>query len=106
MATSTKIAVLKKEYSELQEKAKLYDVIKELVFQTPFFEKPAIKNTKEILRELGKTGKYNQNFLKSIKKACKNRLICSFRITRAYRVIFVYIGNDTIEIIDINNHYK
>ena len=68
MATSTKIAVLKKEYSELQEKAKLYDVIKELVFQTPFFEKPAIKNTKEILRELGKAGKYNQNFLKSIEK--------------------------------------
>lgn len=30
----------------------------------------------------------------------------SFRITRKYRAVFVYIGNDQVEIIDINNHYK
>ncbi|MBI2465900.1 MAG: hypothetical protein HYV66_01560 [Candidatus Sungbacteria bacterium] len=36
----------------------------------------------------------------------KNLRIYSFRITRNWRAIFVYIGQDTIEIIDINNHYK
>ena len=32
--------------------------------------------------------------------------IYSFRITINYRAIFVYCGNKTIEIIDINNHYQ
>ena len=36
----------------------------------------------------------------------KNLRIYSFRITRNWRAIFVYTGQDTIEIIDINNHYK
>lgn len=30
----------------------------------------------------------------------------SFRIDRKYRVIFIYYPNESIEIIDINNHYK
>lgn len=29
----------------------------------------------------------------------------SFRITRKYRAIFVYCGHETVEVIDINNHY-
>lgn len=29
----------------------------------------------------------------------------SFRVSLKYRAIFVYLGNDQIEIIDINNHY-
>ena len=29
----------------------------------------------------------------------------SFRITQKYRAIFIYTGNDAIEIIDINAHY-
>ena len=36
----------------------------------------------------------------------KHLRIYSFRITRNWRVIFVYVGQDTIEIVDINNHYK
>lgn len=32
--------------------------------------------------------------------------IYSFRITRSYRAIFIYCGNKTIEIIDVNNHYR
>ncbi|MDP3764660.1 MAG: hypothetical protein Q8Q95_03510 [bacterium] len=36
----------------------------------------------------------------------KKLRISSFRITRNWRAIFVYIGQDTIEIVDINNHYK
>ena len=32
--------------------------------------------------------------------------IWSFRITRNYRAIFIYPGNGTVEIIDINDHYR
>lgn len=32
--------------------------------------------------------------------------IFSFRVDKKYRAIFVFIRRDTIEIIDINNHYK
>ena len=30
----------------------------------------------------------------------------SFRIDKKYRAIFIYFSNETIEIIDINNHYQ
>ena len=36
----------------------------------------------------------------------KHLRIYSFRLARRYRVIFIYRGNSTIEIIDINNHYQ
>lgn len=32
--------------------------------------------------------------------------IYSFRVDKKYRAIFVFIRGDTIEIIDVNNHYK
>jgi len=32
--------------------------------------------------------------------------IYSFRITDKYRAIFIYTGNNQIEIVDINNHYQ
>lgn len=32
--------------------------------------------------------------------------IYSFRVDKKYRAIFVFIRRDTIEIIDVNNHYK
>ncbi len=32
--------------------------------------------------------------------------IYSFRITKRYRAIFVYRGNATVEIVDINDHYR
>ena len=32
--------------------------------------------------------------------------IYSFRITLKYRAIFIYRGDDAIEIIDINDHYQ
>jgi Txe/YoeB family toxin of Txe-Axe toxin-antitoxin module len=35
----------------------------------------------------------------------KNQEAYSFRIDRKYRVIFFYYSDDTIEIVDINNHY-
>ena len=36
----------------------------------------------------------------------KHRLIYSFRLDRKYRAIFIYIDDNTIEIIAFTNHYK
>lgn len=36
----------------------------------------------------------------------KHLHIYSFRITRNCRAIFIYVGKGTIEIIDINDHYR
>jgi Txe/YoeB family toxin of Txe-Axe toxin-antitoxin module len=36
----------------------------------------------------------------------KDRLIYSFRLDKKYRAIFIYLDNDTIEIIMFTNHYK
>ena len=36
----------------------------------------------------------------------KEMLIWSFRVDRKYRAIFVFREKDTVEIIDINNHYQ
>lgn len=36
----------------------------------------------------------------------KHLRLYSFRLTRRYRVIFIYVGRETIEVIDINNHYQ
>lgn len=32
--------------------------------------------------------------------------IWSFRVTRKYRALFIFLEKDTIEIIDVNNHYQ
>ena len=36
----------------------------------------------------------------------KDRLIYSFRLDKKYRAIFIYINDNTIEIIAFTNHYK
>ena len=36
----------------------------------------------------------------------KDRLIYSFRLDKKYRAIFIYIDDNTIEIITFTNHYK
>jgi len=36
----------------------------------------------------------------------KDRLIYSFRLNKNYRAIFIYIDNNTIEIVMFTNHYK
>ncbi len=32
--------------------------------------------------------------------------VYSFRITKKYRAVFVYVGSDMIKILDINDHYQ
>ena len=36
----------------------------------------------------------------------KGRLIYSFRLDKKYRVIFIYVKTNLIEVIAITNHYK
>ena len=36
----------------------------------------------------------------------KHLRIYSFRITKNFRAVFVYNNNQTIEVVDINNHYR
>jgi len=36
----------------------------------------------------------------------KDRLIYSFRLDKKYRAIFIYVDENTIEIIAFTNHYK
>jgi len=36
----------------------------------------------------------------------KDRLIYSFRLDKKYRAIFIYVSDNTIEIIAFTNHYK
>lgn len=36
----------------------------------------------------------------------KNMRVWSFRVSEKYRAIFIFRDNNTIEIIDINNHYQ
>ena len=36
----------------------------------------------------------------------KHLKLYSFRLTQKYRVIFVYVGNQEVEVIDINDHYQ
>lgn len=36
----------------------------------------------------------------------KNMRVWSFRVDGRYRAIFIFHTKDTIEIIDVNNHYK
>lgn len=36
----------------------------------------------------------------------KSMRIWSFRIDRKYRTLFIFRSTDTVEVIDINNHYQ
>ena len=36
----------------------------------------------------------------------KDRLIYSFRLDKKYRAIFIYVDENTIEIVMFTNHYK
>ncbi|OHA27329.1 MAG: hypothetical protein A3C06_00560 [Candidatus Taylorbacteria bacterium RIFCSPHIGHO2_02_FULL_46_13] len=36
----------------------------------------------------------------------KHLRLFSFRIDKKYRAIFIFIDQETIEVIDVNNHYR
>ena len=63
----TMIRIPKTEYRALTKIAKNYDLLRR-VFTLNFFEKPAVRSRKQIMKELKATGSYNAAFLKSLQK--------------------------------------
>ena len=61
------ITLPKTEYQRLQNIAKRYEMIKQLL-EPEIFAKPPTKNLKQIIKEFRETGLYNEAFLKSLKK--------------------------------------
>jgi len=63
----TTIALPKKEYEILLDKALRYDFLKQAV-QSDIFQVPPTRNKKEIISAFRQTGLYNQTFIKSLEK--------------------------------------
>lgn len=61
------IAIPKKEYHQLVEKALRYDYIRQL-FREDLFSSPPTRNPEEIIESFEETGLYNKSFLKSLKR--------------------------------------
>ncbi len=36
----------------------------------------------------------------------KRMKVWSFRVDKKYRAIFIFLSRDTVEILDVNNHYQ
>ena len=61
------ITISQIEYKRLNIIAKKYEIVRK-VFSHDLLEKPAIQNSKQIIKDFRKTGLYNQKFLKSLKQ--------------------------------------
>ena len=68
--TTTKITIPKDEYQRLQQIAKRYDTIRNVV-ESDFFAEPPTKNVGKIIGEFRKTELYNESFLRSLAKGLK-----------------------------------
>lgn len=66
----TTITISKKEYQKVFEKALRYDYLRHL-FEKDTFSPPPTRDRKMILKEFGKTKKYNQKFLDSLERGMK-----------------------------------
>ena len=67
-----KMTITKEKYLELCEKAKRFEFIQKLAFDTDsLFQKPASRNVSTVIKEMKKTQKYNESFLKSIQNGLK-----------------------------------
>ena len=68
-------------------------------------QKKNLKKKFEKQKKLFKQNPFHPSLETELLEPRKMR-IWSFRINQKYRVIFIFRGKDTIEIIDINNHYR
>ena len=72
MAMNGKITITKEKYEELRDKAKQFEFIQKLAFDADlFFKKPSTRNIADIIGEMKKTGRYNNDFLKSLRAGFK-----------------------------------
>ena len=65
------ISVPKKEYEDLKNMAERFQFLQKF-FTQDFFVPPPTKQVPEVMKELRKTGKYNQAFLKSLERGLKD----------------------------------
>lgn len=70
-----------------------------------YLEKRGLENKFRKQGELFENNPFHPSLNTEILEPRKMR-IWSFRIDRKYRAIFVFLEKDTVEIIDVNNHYK
>ena len=107
------ITIPKKEYQELVEKKFRYEYLRAVV-EEEIFSPPPTRSRKEILKALKGAKKISARV--SEERCARPQAIfvlprmkilsLSFRIDRKYRAIFIFRDKNTIEIIDVNNHYQ
>ena len=85
------ITIPKKEYDDLLS-AKIRIEYLRQIFEEDFFASPPTKNVKDIIKAFKQTGKYNEDFINSIENGLKRSSYFNKR--------------ETVEIIDVNNHYN
>ncbi|MEK7173494.1 MAG: hypothetical protein AAB710_00235 [Patescibacteria group bacterium] len=64
------VTIDKKKYTELLEKELRYDYLRQAM-EEDIFASPPERNRKKVLTELKSTGKYNKQFLDSMKRGLK-----------------------------------
>lgn len=70
-----------------------------------YIDKHSLKNAFEKQIKLFRTNPFHPS-LKTELLEPKEMRIWSFRLDRKYRAIFIFVDSETVEIIDVNNHYK
>jgi len=76
-------------HPEIEEYLRKHQLVKKFEKQSKFFEKDTTHPSLEV------------EVLEP-----RHLKIYSFRVDKKYRAIFVFIRRNTIEIIDVNNHYQ
>ena len=64
------VTILKKEYSELVDKKRRYEYLRQIM-EGEIFASPPTKKSGEVLRAFRETRKYSQTFLKSLEKGLR-----------------------------------
>lgn len=72
------ITISKAEYTHLREQASKFEFLKHL-FTESYFEEPPTQDINTIVREFRKTGRYNQDFLKSLRRGLQESTYLSSR---------------------------
>ena len=70
-----------------------------------YLEKHSITNVFEKKIILFKNNPFHPSLKTELLEPREMR-IWSFRLDKKYRAVFIFIDHDTVEIIDVNNHYK
>ena len=70
MIKTSTIRIPKTEFERLNVIAKKYELLRK-AFTTDFFETPSVKNRKPVIEQMRATGRYSNDFLKSLDQGLK-----------------------------------